>query len=88
MSKVTFGPMEVWESTGAAGATIFADGVDIGYVEKSVTEIGRGLAFEYRADNYAVELDGRDDLRNFPVADYDTARKALAAAKAWVRGTV
>ena len=84
MSKVTFGRMEVWESTGAANATIFADGVDIGCIEKNVTEIGRGLAFEYRADNYSVELDGHD-TRDFHVCDFETARKALAAAKAWVR---
>lgn len=88
MSKVTFGRMEVWESTGAASATIFVDGVDSGVIEKNVTEIGSGLAFEYRADNYAVELDGHDDAHNFNVDDFDSARKALAAAKAWVRGTV
>ncbi len=84
MSKVTFGPMEVWESTGAANAEILADGVDIGYIEKTVTEIGLGLAFEYRAHTYTVELDGHDTI-DFAVADFDTARKALAAAKAWVR---
>lgn len=84
MSKVTFGRMEVWETTGAANATIFVDGVDGGCIEKSVEEIGSGVAFEYRASIYSVELDGRD-TRDFHVCDFETARKALAAAKAWVR---
>ncbi len=85
MSKVTFGRMETWESTGAANATIFVDGVDSGYIEKTVEEVGNGLAFEYRAHAYLVELDGHDDTRDFYVSDFDSARKALAAAKAWVR---
>lgn len=84
ITSIDFGPSEGWGNIGEACTTIFVNGADGGCIEKFVEEVGSGLAFEYRASVYSVELDGRD-TQDFHVCDYSSARKALAAAKAWVR---
>jgi hypothetical protein len=78
---------------GSACTAVFWDGDAIGDIEKVMYDAG-STSIEYRTEGYNVvlyspdpeEAYGTDEW--FFVEDYGTARKALAAAKAWTRKTV
>jgi hypothetical protein len=95
---VTFGKMEAFDTDGAAECTIFVDGESVGSIEKQMIDVG-GSSREMVADGYGVDLDNGASTTFFSVrryrrgmagrgvsGTYPTARKALAAAKAFARG--
>lgn len=85
-TTATFGKMEVTDTTtGEAALAVTANGEMVAEIVKEVQDVG-GTSFEYRASAYVVtffSMENRD--AGFPVSDYPTARKALAAAKAYTR---
>lgn len=90
MSDVTFGKSTVWDTTtGESAIDVFRNGEDVGTIEKEVQDVG-GTSFEWRTEGYQVSLYVGEDVedRYFSVKDHGTARKALAAAKAYVRRVV
>lgn len=77
-------PASTWDANDAAGTCV-------GWIEKEVSEVGTGMAREYRVDAYTVSFadpDRSDEDRTFEVAAHAHARAALAAAKKWLRESV
>ena len=76
---------------GSACTAVFWDGDDVGAIEKEMYDAG-STSIEYRTAGYNVMvMDPKFTVETdewFFVEDYGTARKALAAAKAWTRKTV
>ena len=103
MSKATFSKMEVTDTTtGEAECEVLIEGEVVATIRKEVEDIG-GTGFEYVASHYEVELWNRDEIEsksfvvrryrrgfggNGTTGEFETARKALAAAKAWARSEV
>ena len=65
--------------------TVRRDGEVIGWIEKEADDFGNGFEQEWKVVEYdAQPAEGTN--RYFACKDYGSARAALAAAKAWMRG--
>lgn len=90
---ITFGKSRVIDTdTGDIEIDIFVDGDDLGTIRREsyngATGASRDWYPRWLASQYEVEWfiqDGPED-RIFTVDEYGTARKALAAARAYARG--
>ncbi len=87
--KITFGPMEKHGSGNPGEMDVFdGAGNRVGVVEQNLTEMGLGMTKEYRVCGYTASLYSESLTHTY--ADFDSeyyggARKALSAAKEWIR---